>query len=237
MAYDSLKNIIRQYIKTNGEQEITGQIMQNVLIEMVNNYPSTEGFIRANLSNLANGDILIYDSVGAWYNTPLSSFFNGYATQLWVNQQGYVTSSALAGYIHPTITDLANGDILIWDSVGAWVNAPLDTTISGFGYVKSTGSVAYATSAGSANILAHSVYENPAHALANGDMLVYDSGTGWTNVETSSILSGIVCTKRLRYAVMGEPARLPDIIRTQWLRYGVMGNEPRIYSAHPFKPC
>ena len=44
MAYDSLKALIRQYIKTNGEQEITGQILQNVLIEMVNQYPSTDGY-------------------------------------------------------------------------------------------------------------------------------------------------------------------------------------------------
>ena len=44
MAYDSLKALIRQYIKTNGEQEITGQILQNVLVEMVNQYPSTDGY-------------------------------------------------------------------------------------------------------------------------------------------------------------------------------------------------
>ena len=44
MAYDSLKALIRQYIKTNGEQEITGQILQNVLVEMVNQYPITDGF-------------------------------------------------------------------------------------------------------------------------------------------------------------------------------------------------
>ncbi len=44
MSYDSLKALIRQYIKTNGEQEITGQILQNVLVEMVNQYPSTDGF-------------------------------------------------------------------------------------------------------------------------------------------------------------------------------------------------
>ena len=44
MAYESLKQEIRQYIKTNGEQEITGQILQNVLIEMVNQYPSTDGY-------------------------------------------------------------------------------------------------------------------------------------------------------------------------------------------------
>ena len=39
MAYDALKALIRQYIKTNGNNDITGQILQNVLVEMVNNYP------------------------------------------------------------------------------------------------------------------------------------------------------------------------------------------------------
>lgn len=34
-AYDSLKSLVRQYIKTNGQNEITGQILQNVLIAMI----------------------------------------------------------------------------------------------------------------------------------------------------------------------------------------------------------
>jgi hypothetical protein len=64
MAYDTLKAEIRQYIQTNGQQEITGQILQNVLLDMVNAYPSLDG----------------------------------YATQQWVQNQGYVTASALSGY-------------------------------------------------------------------------------------------------------------------------------------------
>jgi hypothetical protein len=72
----------------------------------------------------------------------MSSF--GFATQAWVGQQGYITSS---------------------------------------------GSCAYATSAGSANILGHSVTLNSAHSLSNGDILAYDSVGSWTNV--SSGLSDI----------------------------------------------
>ena len=64
MAYDTLKAEIRQYIKTNGANEITGQILQNVLLDMVNAYPSLDG----------------------------------YATQLWVQNQRYVTESELSGY-------------------------------------------------------------------------------------------------------------------------------------------
>ena len=44
MAYESLKQEIRQYIKTNGQNEITGQILQDVLIDMVNQYPSLDGY-------------------------------------------------------------------------------------------------------------------------------------------------------------------------------------------------
>ena len=44
MAYESLKSEIRQYIKTNGQNEITGQILQNILIDMVNQYPSLDGY-------------------------------------------------------------------------------------------------------------------------------------------------------------------------------------------------
>ena len=44
MAYDALKAEIRQYIKTNGQNEITGQILQDVLVDMVNQYPSLDGY-------------------------------------------------------------------------------------------------------------------------------------------------------------------------------------------------
>ena len=64
MAYDTLKAEIRQYIKTNGANEITGQILQNVLLDMVNAYPSLDG----------------------------------YATQQWVQNQGYLTSAELNSY-------------------------------------------------------------------------------------------------------------------------------------------
>ena len=64
MAYESLKAEIRQYIKTNGQNEITGQILQNVLLDMVNEYP----------------------------------LMDDYATRLWVESQGYITSAALSGY-------------------------------------------------------------------------------------------------------------------------------------------
>ena len=65
MAHESLKSEIRQYIKTNGQNEITGQILQNVLLDMVNEYPSLAG----------------------------------YATQSWVQSQGYVINSDLNGYL------------------------------------------------------------------------------------------------------------------------------------------
>ena len=64
MAYESLKQEIRQYIKTNGQNEITGQILQDVLVDMVNQYPSLDG----------------------------------YATQQWVENQGYISEADLTNY-------------------------------------------------------------------------------------------------------------------------------------------
>ena len=64
MAHETLKATIRQYIGPNGQNSITGQIMQDILIAMVDEYPD----------------------------------ITGYATQAWVQQQGYVTASALSGY-------------------------------------------------------------------------------------------------------------------------------------------
>lgn len=78
MAYDTLKAEIRQYIKTNGANEITGQILQNVLLDMVNAYPSLDGY-----------------ATQQWVQNQLSDM----ATMTWVGQQGFVTNSALADYL------------------------------------------------------------------------------------------------------------------------------------------
>ena len=39
MAYENLKNAIKQVIKQNGNQEITGSTMQSTLLSMVDNIP------------------------------------------------------------------------------------------------------------------------------------------------------------------------------------------------------
>lgn len=39
MAYENLKSAIKQVIKQNGNQEITGYILQNALLNMVDNIP------------------------------------------------------------------------------------------------------------------------------------------------------------------------------------------------------
>ena len=85
MAYESLKAEIRQYIKTNGQNEITGQILQDILLDMVNEYPSLSGYATkqwvTNQGYLTNADL------------------SNYATKLWVQQQGYATTLALEGYL------------------------------------------------------------------------------------------------------------------------------------------
>lgn len=39
MAYENLKSAIKQVIKQNGNQEITGYILQNTLLSVVDNIP------------------------------------------------------------------------------------------------------------------------------------------------------------------------------------------------------
>lgn len=39
MAYENLKSAIKQVIKQNGNQEITGYILQNTLLSMIDNIP------------------------------------------------------------------------------------------------------------------------------------------------------------------------------------------------------
>ena len=77
MAYDTLKTEIRQYIKTNGANEITGQILQNVLLDMVNAYPSLDGY-----------------ATQQWVQNQL----NDMATMTWVGQN-FVQNSALNNYL------------------------------------------------------------------------------------------------------------------------------------------
>lgn len=52
------------------------------------------------LTNPANGDLIMYDGT-KWVNIPQSQItpdLSGYATQLWVQQQGYLTPTSLNGY-------------------------------------------------------------------------------------------------------------------------------------------
>ena len=60
MAHETLKSLIRQYINTNGQEAITGQILQDVLIEMVNEYPelttyATQTWVGQNYLALTGG--------------------------------------------------------------------------------------------------------------------------------------------------------------------------------------
>lgn len=66
------------------------------------------------LSGLANGDVLTFNSsTNHWQNTPKATFLSGYATQSWVQQQGYALSSAI----------------------------PTESTVAGWGFTKNAGTV------------------------------------------------------------------------------------------------
>lgn len=76
MAHETLKTFITNNIKTNGQNAITAQILQDVLIAMVDDYPDLSGY-----------------ATRTWVQQ------QDYAPKEWVQQQGYVTSSALSGYL------------------------------------------------------------------------------------------------------------------------------------------
>jgi hypothetical protein len=109
---------------------------------------------------------------------------NTYATQSWVQQQGYITSApvtSVAGYTGAvTVANLATALSLS--------NYATETWVTNQGYITSSGSCAYATSAGSAQILGCNVVQGST-SLADGDVLVYDSGA-WYNTPRSTYLSG-----------------------------------------------
>ena len=76
MAYDTLKGLIRQYIKTNGQNQITGQILQNVLIAMVDEYPALTGY-----------------ATQTWVQNWVDD--QDFATEAWVNVQGFLRSDTV----------------------------------------------------------------------------------------------------------------------------------------------
>lgn len=50
------------------------------------------------ITSPTQGQALIYDGNGHWVNGSLTPDLSAYATKAWVQQQGYITSSALSGY-------------------------------------------------------------------------------------------------------------------------------------------
>ena len=76
MAHETLKTLITQNIKTNGQNAITAQILQDVLIAMVDEYPDISGY-----------------ATRTWVQQ------QDYAPKEWVQQQRYVTESALNDYL------------------------------------------------------------------------------------------------------------------------------------------
>ena len=155
------------------------------------------GYIRPTLSNLSNGDILVYDSVGTWVNTSMSSFLSGYATETWVNTQlaSYATQSWVStNYLSKVSTN--TGDIYINDGGSAWVLANLNTLIVGYGYITASALNGYATEAwvGQQGYLTSSALAGYIHPtltnLANGDILIYDSVGAWVNTPLDTTIAG-----------------------------------------------
>ena len=64
------------------------------------------------LGTLATNDVLTYDGSGHWVNTPKTTLLLGYATQLWVIGQNYLTASAISDmatqtWVNTQISDMA----------------------------------------------------------------------------------------------------------------------------------
>lgn len=76
MAHETLKTLITQNIKTNGRNAITAQILHDVLIAMVDDYPDLSGY-----------------ATRTWVQQ------QDYAPKEWVQQQGYAKESALSDYL------------------------------------------------------------------------------------------------------------------------------------------
>ena len=101
MAHETLKATIRQYIGPNGQNSITGQIMQDILIAMVDEYPNLSGY--ATQSWVTSQGYLIPGSRISLLGNDV-----GYLTS--ADLSGYATTSQLAGYL-PLTGGTLTGDL------------------------------------------------------------------------------------------------------------------------------
>lgn len=95
MAHETLKTLITNNIKTNGQNAITAQILQDVLIAMVDDYPDVSGY-----------------ATRTWVQQ------QDYAPKEWVRQQRYVTESALSDYL-PLTGGTLTGDLNFTNEYGS----------------------------------------------------------------------------------------------------------------------
>lgn len=73
------------------------------------------------LSGLLAGDVLIYDGTH-WVNRPQSSIvpdLSEYATRVWVQQQGYATSAALAAHAGDVAIHISSAERTLWNKTAA----------------------------------------------------------------------------------------------------------------------
>ena len=120
MAYENLKNAIKQVIKQNGNQEITGPIMQNTLLSMVDNIPEvvqesgtaedkvmSQKVVSNRLSSLKG--LVLLDGASSYDRDVLANFkyFNLYNKNLGEIRIGTVYNSSSEGIIKRIIVRTA----------------------------------------------------------------------------------------------------------------------------------
>ena len=177
MAHETLKTLITQNIKTNGRNAITAQILQDVLIAMVDDYPDISGY-----------------ATRTWVQQ------QDYAPKEWVQQQGYATESALSDYLPLTggtltgdlnftneygsgsiFVDSVDYDLNITASNSIYLNAERGVVVNGnvtaTSFIKSGGTSAQFLKAdGSVDGNAYLPVVNGIVSVSSGDMDIYSAG-------------------------------------------------------------
>lgn len=207
--YSELKQNIASVIKSNNRREITGQILQNVLNQMVGSlgenyqlagfaepttnpqqpdqtlfYIAEQAGVYTNFDNITLGDGL---SFLMWKNSEWTSHTIGVATHSWV-ESNYVSKAFLRQIFRVYDADgfeiLPNNTTSIADNikamVGLWTNQYLSAL--GLGDDGQTGAQ-YLTQLGDVDI--------DSETLADGQVLVYDNGL-WVNGQAGGVDMSVV---------------------------------------------
>ena len=161
MAHETLKNLITNNIKTNGQNAITAQILQDVLIAMVDDYPDLSGYATRNWVQQQDyaPKEWVWESLAGDTNeqiaiSHLTTALSAYATITQLGNYLRLTGGTITGNLNISSNGNGYAQMFVDEDgfnimVGALTNRQIytgkiysDSTITSIGFIKDGGTSA-----------------------------------------------------------------------------------------------